>query len=249
MIPGSAWDSRVTAYDSTGASLGTSPARTFTVVDAVTMQNPLTITGSGRVGEPLTLDGPDWNFPASTVNTTYQWLRDGGAISGQTALTYTVTDADRGHQVSVRATGTRDGYLTGTTTSNVIVGIAGNAPIATTAVAIHGSGKVGTALTSTPPVWDSSAVTTSYQWQRGGTDIPGATSSTYTVTPADVGQTLTLVATGSRVGYAPGSSMSGGIVAVLGDPAVATQAVTISGPNTRTGTRGRPRRPHGTSPA
>jgi hypothetical protein len=235
-IPGGTWDWRVTAYDSSGTALGTSPARTFTVVDTVTMQNPLTITGSGRVGEPLTLDGPDWNFPAATVNTTYQWLRDGGAVSGQTALTYTVTDADLGHQVSVRATGTRDGYLTGTTTSNVIVGTAGNAPVATTSVAIQGSGKTGTTVTSTPPVWDSAAVTTSYQWQRGSTAIPGATSSTYVVTPEDVGQTLTLVATGSRIGYAPGSSTSGGIVAVLGDPAVATQAVAITGPNTRTGT-------------
>jgi hypothetical protein len=235
-IPGGTWDWRVTGYDSSGTALGTSPARTFTVVDTVTMQTPLTITGSGRVGEPLTLDGPDWNFPASTVTTTYQWLRDGGAISGQTALTYTVTDADRGHQISVRATGTRDGYQTGTTTSNVIVGIAGDAPVATTSVAIHGAGKVGTAITSTPPVWDNAAVTTSYQWQRGGTDISGATSATYTVVPEDVGQTLTLVATGSRSGYDPGTSISGGVVAMLGDPAVATQAVAITGPNTRTGT-------------
>jgi large repetitive protein len=234
-IPGGSWDWRVTAYDSNGNNLGTSPSRTFTVVDTVTAQTALTITGSGRVGEALTLDGPDWNFPANTVNTTYQWLRDGGPIGGQSALTYTVTDADRGRQISVRATGTRDGYRTGTTTSNIIVGAAGNSPVATTDVVIDGSGKVGTTLTSIPPTWDSPSVTTSYQWRVDGAGVGGATQSTYVVRPEDLGKTITLAATGTRTGYDPGTSTSGGIVAKAGDPAVATTDVDINGPNAHTG--------------
>jgi len=236
-IPGGTWDWRVTAYDVTGNSLGTSPARTFTVVDQIAATAAPVVTGSGRIGEALTFTAPAWNFPSNTVATTYQWLRDGNPIGGQSALTYTLSDADLNRQISVRATGTRDGYLTGTSTSNEIKGIAGDAPVATTAVVIGGSGKVGTVLTSTAPAWDSPSVTTTYQWQSNGTDIWGATQTSYTVRPEDLGSTIRLVATGNRgSGFAPGTSQSAGILAKAGDPAVATTGVDISGPNARTGT-------------
>lgn len=235
-LPGGTWDWKVTAYDAAGNALAPSATWSFTVTDTVTATSPLTITGSGRVGEPLTRSGPGWNFPSGTVSTTYQWLRDGNPITGETALTYTVTEADRGREVSVRATGTRDGYTSGTATSNVVVGISGNAPVATTPVAVQGSGKVGTELTSSPPAWDSTAVQTTYQWRRGATVIDGATQPTYTVRPEDVGQSLSLVATGRRTGYDNGTSVSDAITAQAGDAPVPTVPVTIAGPNARTGT-------------
>jgi streptogramin lyase len=56
---------------------------------------------------------------------------------------------------------------------------------------------VGTMLTSTTGTWSVSGGTITYQWQRCSTttttscaNIPGATSSTYTITSADVGQFL-----------------------------------------------------------
>ena len=33
-----------------------------------------------------------------------------------------------------------------------------------------------------------------YQWQRGGSDIAGAAGATYTLTQADVGEAITVVA-------------------------------------------------------
>ena len=57
-------------------------------------------------------------------------------------------------------------------------GISGNAPVAVTGVTVSGTGKVGTSLTATPPVWDNDAVTTTYQWQRDGVNISGATATT-----------------------------------------------------------------------
>ena len=41
---------------------------------------------------------------------------------------------------------------------------------------------------------EDSLGTISYQWQRNGVDIGGATSGTYTLTQADVGATITVVA-------------------------------------------------------
>ncbi len=58
----------------------------------------------------------------------------------------------------------------------------------------------GTAITlSQPGLWAYLATGTvpelSYQWQRGGVDIPGATAQTYVIGPADFDQSLQLVET------------------------------------------------------
>jgi hypothetical protein len=45
-------------------------------------------------------------------------------------------------------------------------------------------------------------VSLSYQWRRGGSPIIGATSSTYKVLNADVGEKLNVAVTGTRSGYA-----------------------------------------------
>ena len=123
---------------------------------------------------------PSWNF-GGAVTTTYQWFRGNSPIAGETGNIYTVTGADRTKNITVKATGTRPGYLTGTSTSNAIVGISGDAPVAVTDVSISGTGKVGTSLTATPPVWDNDFTTTTYQWQRDGVNISGATQTTYAV--------------------------------------------------------------------
>ena len=173
---------------------------------------------------------------AAAVTTTYQWLRNGVAIGGETGTTYTLTAADLAKNITVKATGTRPGYITGTSTSNTIVGISGNAPVAVTEVSISGTGKVGTSLTATPPVWDNDPITTTYQWQRDGLNIGGATTTTYAVTASDVGKALTVRATGTRAGYDPGASVSNPITGVLGDAPNATTDVSISGINNKVGT-------------
>jgi large repetitive protein len=235
-IAGGSWEWRVTPIDAAGNSLTPSAWRPFTVEDTVAATTQVLIGGSGRVGTPLTVTTPPaWNFGAA-VTTTYQWLRNGGAIGGAVAQNYTVTSADIGTNLSVRATGTRPGYLSGTSTSNVIAGLKGEAPVAVTNVSISGTGKVGTNLTLTPPVWDNDFTTTTYQWLRDGANISGATQTTYAVTSADVGKALTVKATGTRTGYDPGSSTSLPITGVLGDAPNATTGVTISGANNKVGT-------------
>ena len=112
------------------------------------------------------------------MTTTYQWFRGSTAIGGEVGQSYTVTAADLTKNITVRATGARPGYISGTSTSNIIVGINGDAPVAVTGVTVSGTGKVGTSLTGTPPVWDHDAVTTTYQWQRDGANIGGATGTT-----------------------------------------------------------------------
>ena len=236
-ITGGSWEWRVTPLDANGQNMTPSTWRPFTVADTVVASTAVGITGSGKIGTPLTVDPPPgWNF-GPAVTTTYQWYRGTTAIGGETGPAYTLTSADLGKSITVRALGTRPGYLSGTSTSNAITGIAGSAPVAVINVGATGTGKVGTLLTLTPPTWDSDQVTSSYRWQRDGVDVTGSAGAgtTYTVIATDVGKQLTVKATGSRTGYDPGTSTSTPILGVAGDAPLATTDVTITGPSTKVG--------------
>ena len=83
------------------------------------------------------------------------------------------------------------------------------------APSVTGLRRVGYRLTASPGVWNVpvSTMTFAYQWQRvdsQGTarDIPGATGSTYLLTPAETGNGVRVRVTGQRAGYAPENGYS-----------------------------------------
>ncbi|HEX8120113.1 MAG TPA: hypothetical protein VF549_02500 [Solirubrobacteraceae bacterium] len=61
-----------------------------------------TITGTPASGQTLTCNTGTWT---DVTEFTFQWLRDGTAIGGATQQTYGVVDADRGHALTCRVTG------------------------------------------------------------------------------------------------------------------------------------------------
>ncbi len=65
---------------------------------------------------------------------------------------------------------------------------------------ISGDAAVGSVLTANPGQWDSGMAFT-YQWKRDGVAIDGATGSTYRTVTADVGRSITVAVTGSKLGY------------------------------------------------
>lgn len=67
------------------------------------------ISGTRKVGSKLTASVTAWQ-PSATF--TYQWRRDGKAISGATGKTYLLRAADKGHQIDVKVTGKRANYVT-----------------------------------------------------------------------------------------------------------------------------------------
>ena len=138
----------------------------------------------------------------ATVVYAYQWIGVDGRtetnIAGTTSSTYTLTSADQGKKVKARVvfldSGGNDESLTSEPTATVV---AANPTPATGTIAITGSVWVGQTLTATPTnVTDPNGlpdpVYYTYQWIRvdGSTeaDIAGATSSTYTLTSADLGK-------------------------------------------------------------
>ncbi|MEP6479999.1 MAG: S8 family serine peptidase, partial [Rhodoglobus sp.] len=98
------------------------------------------------------------------------------------------------------------------------------APLNTTLPVISGKPDVGKKLTASPGEWDTDGLTFSYQWQADGTDIPGASHSTYKVRSADQGKTITVVVTATKGDLPPGSATSDGVVIRF----VSTTKLTVS---------------------
>jgi len=67
------------------------------------------ISGSATVGRTLTVAPGTWD---TGVKLTYQWFRNGSAISRATATTYKLTTADRGKQITVSVTANKTNYAT-----------------------------------------------------------------------------------------------------------------------------------------
>jgi hypothetical protein len=67
---------------------------------------------------------------------------------------------------------------------------------------------VGSSLIALPGAWAPEGVAYSYQWNRNGAAIQGATSNTYTTTSSDIDANLTVTITGMKSGYSTTSKSS-----------------------------------------
>lgn len=161
------------------------------------------VPGPVKVGTATTATAPTWDTDSTT--TTYQWLRDGDPISGAATRTYTPTAVDLGHQLSVLATGSADGYTSSTVESTDPATVQrGDAPRWTVQPRITGTAKRGATLTASPGSWGSGETPTfTYVWKRAGSVISGATDQTYRPATADLGRGITVTVTAVRTGYQP----------------------------------------------
>ena len=156
-----------------------------------------TISGTLQVDETLTADTSAISDEDGLTNVSwsYQWIAGGSDIAGATGSTYTLTSSEEGQTVKVRVTFTDDAgndeSLTSAETETVQA--RPNSP-ATGAPAIGGTPQVGETLTaSTSDIADQDGLTNAtfeYQWIAGGTDIGGATGSSYTLTAGEQGKTI-----------------------------------------------------------
>lgn len=98
----------------TGTKKGYAPAAKFAKTTKVAKGTALTaptptVTGTTAVGKKLSVKKGTWT---AKTTFTYQWLRNGKAISKATGATYTLKKADKGTVISVKVTGKKSGYLT-----------------------------------------------------------------------------------------------------------------------------------------
>ncbi|MFC0035197.1 glycosyl hydrolase [Cardiobacterium valvarum] len=98
---------RATYKDNAGYHENPLSEATATVADNPQPQpnnaGTVSITGEAKVGSELTANISDADGVPDT-GVTYQWQRDGQPISQATGKTYTLTQDDAGHKISVRAT-------------------------------------------------------------------------------------------------------------------------------------------------
>jgi hypothetical protein len=156
-----------------------------------------TISGTVKVGQTLTANPGTW-----TTGTTfaYQWLAGGLAVSGATGSTLVLGPGQAGKAIAVRVTGSNTGYVTSSKISAATAVVAKGSLVGV-APTITGTARVGSTLTANPGLWSPAPVTLSYQWYRSGVVITGANLSTYTLTTADLGKTVTVRAAASKSGY------------------------------------------------
>ncbi len=99
----------------------TSAVTAAVVTGALTAPAPK-ITGTVKVGSVLTAAAGTWT---SGTTVKYQWYRNGAAISGATAKTYTLRPTDAYATITVKTTGTKPGYATATKASAATTSVAG----------------------------------------------------------------------------------------------------------------------------
>jgi subtilisin family serine protease len=179
-----------------GYSNATSTSGALSVERLLTTTAPI-ITGTNAIGGMVTASPGVW-----TAGTTfaYQWRRNGVDIPGATDITYQITVDDAGTTLTVAQTGTKTMY---TPVTQVSVGLVVKRLFtATPDPTISGTPRVGAALSIVRGIWaPATSVTYTYKWKRDGVTIAGATLSTYLLTTADAGKTITVVVVGAKTGY------------------------------------------------
>src|SRR5207248_2745717 len=158
-----------------------------------------------------------------TAPLSYQWQKNGTAIGAATTASYTTpatTASDSGAQFTVVVSN-----AAGSVTSNAAALTVNAAPVAPTITTQPASQTVSTGQIGRATCRARGTAPVTYQWQRNGTAIGGATAASYTTpatTAADNGNQFTVV-----VSNAAGSVTSGAAVltvnAVLVAPTITTQ--------------------------
>lgn len=178
---------------------GTAESKTSSVTALVANVNDVptgsvTINGVATQGQTLTLTNTLDDLDGLGTFS-YQWKSDGVAIPGATLNSLTLSQAQVGKTVTVAASYT-DGHGTAESVASAVSSVVANTNDAPTgSVTISGSATQGQTLTAANTLADADGLgAISYQWQSAGVNIAGATVSTFTLTQAQVGKAVSVLA-------------------------------------------------------
>jgi len=187
---GSAISADISYVDGSGATETFQSASTAAVSNTndVPTGAPV-ITGTFSQDRELSVDISSIADADGLGDFSYQWNRDGAAIEGATAATYTLSEADVGANISITVSYT-DGYGAAesvVSAETADISKANDAP--TGSLVISGTAAEGETLTlDTSSIADVDGVGAfTYIWLKDGAVLTGQTGATYTLTQADVG--------------------------------------------------------------
>ncbi|MGQ7289838.1 hypothetical protein ACUN7Z_20065, partial [Vreelandella venusta] len=192
---GSAISVRASYTDGQGTAEAVTSAATGSVAnvnDAPT--GGVAISGDAIEDETLTADTSALVDEDGLGTFSYVWKADDTAITGATSSTYTLTQAEVGKAITVEVSYTDDQGTAEAVTSAATESVANVNDAPTGGVAISGDAIEDETLTAdTSALVDEDGLGTfSYVWKADDTAITGATSSTYTLTQAEVGKAITV---------------------------------------------------------
>lgn len=172
----------------------------FTVATGTVLYAPAVNTvapvasGDTSLGDVLSVTNGTWTGAAGGAFS-YQWQRGGVDIAGATASSYMIVQADDAASLRCVVTYTNSGGAV-SANSNAITVDDFATPVITGVPTISGTETQGQTLTATAAsVAGNPTPARTWQWERNGSAIAGATSATYVLQAADVGATLTVVQT------------------------------------------------------
>ena len=186
-------------------------------------------TGTASQGQELTATN-DIKDADGIGALTYQWMANGVDISGATFSTLMLTQSLVGKVITVKAsyTDSKNTFESISSTQNVMIANVNDSP--TGSVAISGTPTQGQSLSATNSLADADGLgVVSYKWLAGGAEIAGATSSTLTLTQAQVGKVITVKASYTDAGNTPESVMSNATTEIVNVNDAPTGNVVISG--------------------
>lgn len=174
----------------------------------------LKITGTTAQEDILTADTSDLSDIDGLGTFSYQWMRDGTSISGETKATLTLGETDVGKKIVVTVSYTDKQGTSETVKSASTNAISNKNDVPTGSVTLSGEAVEGTILSlDTSTIADADGLgDLSVTWLRDGKTISGATSSNYTLSQKDVGASVS-----AKVTYVDG----GGITESLSTSATA----------------------------
>jgi hypothetical protein len=166
--------------------------------------SPGSISGNPIVGATLTYTpGTPSGGTPPYAPATYQWKANGVNIGGATGTTYVVGAGYAGQSITVTIT-VQDSATPAASASATTAPLAILNAVTVTAGSISsGTPTVGVPLTYTPGTASggTGSYNYTYQWKANGTAIGGATTTTFSPTNAEVGQTLTVTITATDQTY------------------------------------------------
>jgi len=201
---------RMNGVNPAAEAIGTYPAGT------PVLSTPPGIVGQATAGKLLAAVPGTW-IGGKPLQFAYQWYRCDAAgvtcvaITGATREKYAPVTADVGHALEVVTTATSAaGSAKATSAATAAVSPAGTPSTARPAVltppVILGTIQAGQPLTGSVGTWTGSPTKFVYRWRRCNATgascaaIAGATGAKYTLTPDDIGATLSLVVTATGAG-------------------------------------------------
>lgn len=175
-----------------------SPKTTAIQPGEITAITQPAVTGEAEVDSTLTASAGSWSPEPTGV--TYQWSADGTPLEGATGASLVPGAEEIGKALTVTVTATKEGYNPVASTSLPTGAVAPGTFTVSTPPTVTGTPRLGETLRADAPGFTPTG-DVGVQWYRGGTPVPGATSTTYAVTAADLGERLSARMTLSRPGY------------------------------------------------